>query len=162
MPRNINDSIPGAPDFRYGEFVKSLTALRKGIDNTPQDWHWQNIERLATNILQPVRNQFGPIRITSGYRSVELCEAIGSKATSNHARGEASDIEPISIDISLYSILEWIHTNLEYRELIAEYFPDGWVHVAYREGDNNRQLKLKDNEHNFSRVELETITELYV
>jgi hypothetical protein len=90
-----------------------------------------------------------------------LCEAIGSTPTSNHTRGEAADIEPLEDGVSLYQVLEWIDRNLEYRELIAEYFPDGWVHVAYREENNNRQLKLKDQSHHFARVSLDEIASLY-
>ena len=130
MPRNLSDRIPGAANFKYKEFVRSDVAKRKDIDNTPEDWQWENIERLAVNVLQPVRDQFGPIRITSGFRSVELCSAIGSSANSNHARGEAADIEPVNDDVTLTEIMDWIDKNLDYRELIAEYFPDGWIHVA--------------------------------
>ena len=161
MPRNLNDSIPGAPNFKYKEFVRSDVAKRKGIDNTPEDWQWENIERLAVSVLQPIRDQFGRIRITSGFRSVELCLAIGSSATSNHTRGEAADVEPVDGDVTLTDILEWIDNNLEYRELIAEYFPDGWIHVAYRHGDNNRQLKLKDPSYDYARVRLDLIRNLY-
>ena len=101
MPRNLNDIIPGAANFKYKEFVRSDVAKRKGIDNTPEDWQWENIERLAVSVLQPIRDQFGRIRITSGFRSVELCLAIGSSATSNHTRGEAADVEPVDGDVTL-------------------------------------------------------------
>ena len=161
MPRNLNDSIPGAPSFKYKEFVRSDVAKRKSIDNTPDDGEWENIERLAVNVLQPVRDRFGRIRITSGFRSVDLCLAIGSSATSNHIRGEAADIEPVDDDVTLYEIIDWIDNHLEYRELIAEFFPDGWIHVAYRHGANNRQLKLKDPDYNYARVELHFIRGLY-
>jgi hypothetical protein len=56
--RNLNSKIPGAPNFKYREFIKSDTAIRKGIDNIPIDEHWENIEKLAVNILQPLREIF--------------------------------------------------------------------------------------------------------
>ena len=147
--------------FRYAEFVKSETATRLEIPNVPNEEHWINIELLVQNILQPVRNEFGPIRITSGYRSSQLCQALKSSTTSNHTRGQAADIEPYDVDIPLFNLIEFID-GLEYRELIAEYFPDGWVHVAYRDGNNNRQLKLKDVNHNFDQVDLDYIRGIYV
>ena len=159
--RDLNAKIPGAPNFRYGEFVKSDTAIRLGIENIPNEEQWQCIEKLAVNVLQPVRNEFGRLTITSGFRSVELCLAVGSSSASNHARGQASDIEPYDVDIPLIFVVEFIHDNLEYRELIAEYFPWGWIHVAYREGGNIKKLKLKDKDHNYRVVDIEYIKKLY-
>ena len=148
-------------NFQYKEFTKSETALRRGIPNVPTDEHWECIEKLTVNILQPVREKFGRIRITSGYRSPILCEAIGSNSESNHCRGQASDFEPLRSNVTLYQVLAWIYRNLEFRELIAEYFPDGWIHAAYRDGGNDRILKLKDATHDYQQVELSYIQKIY-
>ena len=151
----------GQTNFQYKEFTKSNTALRKGISNIPNETQWEAIERLTINVLQPVREKFGRVRVTSGFRSPELCVAIGSSRSSNHARGEATDFEPLRSNVTLYQVLAWIYRNLEFRELIAEYFPDGWIHVAYREGANEKILKLKDNKHNYDRVDLGYIQKIY-
>jgi len=148
-------------NFEYGEFIKSNVAQRLNIKNIPTPDQWKNIEILTNNILQPVRDKFGSIRITSGFRSVELCEAIGSSKYSNHAKGESADIEPYDSTISLWSILDWIYNNCEFRELIAEYFPHGWIHVTYRKGANNKQLKLKDKNHNYKKMTYEEIKNIY-
>lgn len=148
-------------NFQYKEFTKSNTALRKGIANIPNNDQWESVERLTLNILQPVREKFGRMRITSGFRSPELCIAVGSSRSSNHCRGEAADFEPLRNNVTLYQVLAWIYRNLEFRELIAEYFPDGWIHVAYREGANEKILKLKDQNHNYSRVDLSYIQKIY-
>lgn len=169
MLRELRATIPGAPNFQYWEFTKSDTAKRLGIVNEPNEAHWQAIEKVAVNILQPIRNNFGRVNITSGYRSPELCIAIGSyrtingkiTVTSNHARGQAVDIEPDDPTIPLIDIMNFINNELDYRELIAEYFPEGWVHVAFREGGNDRLIKLKDHNHNFARVEMDYINAIY-
>jgi len=158
---NINDKIPGAPDFKYSEFIKSATATRLGIENLPNDEQWRYIELLAKEVLQPIRQEFGRLRITSGFRSVELCEAVGSSKNSNHTRGQAADIEPLVEGVTLFDVLEYIHNKLEYRELIAEYFPNGWIHVAYRENGNVKTLKLKDDNHHYSKVSIDYIKNLY-
>jgi hypothetical protein len=158
----LNSYISGAPNFKYKEFVKSYTATRFGIDNIPKDdYIWECIEKLAVNILQPVRNEFGPIRITSGYRTVELCEAVGSSAKSNHTRGQAADIEPYDDSIKLVDVVSFIYNKLDFRELILEYAPDGWVHVAFRDGGNIRKLLLKDTAHNYERVYIDDLKRLY-
>jgi len=159
--RNLNSKILGAPNFTYKEFIKSTTAIRKNIPNIPNEQQWKNIERLAKNILQPIRNEFGRIRITSGFRSIPLCLEIGSSKYSNHARGEAADIEPIMSGISLLDIITFVHDNLEFRTLILEYPPLGWVHVDYREGGNLKRLKLKDGTHDYNDVTLDYLKALY-
>ena len=65
--------------FSYQEFIKSQTATRKGISNEPDDSQLYNMKMICANILEPVRVHFGkPVIITSGFRSPELCVAIGS------------------------------------------------------------------------------------
>ena len=70
--------------FKLEEFTKSMTATRKGISNEPGSGDIKNLEDVAYEILEPVRAKFDkPLIITSGYRSEELCEAIGSKKLAN-------------------------------------------------------------------------------
>jgi hypothetical protein len=87
---------------------------------------------LCENILQPIRNEFGSFIVSSGYRSPELCEAIGSKATSQHAKGEAADFEVAGV--SNYKLATWIEENLPFDQLILECFQggnSGWIHCSY-------------------------------
>ena len=75
-------------NFSLNEPIRSQTAERKGIDNTPSAEHQENLKSLCTNVLQPIRDHFGKVvTVSSGYRSPELCIAIGSKTTSQHAKG---------------------------------------------------------------------------
>jgi len=160
--RNLENKIPNAPNFKYKEFVRSETAIRFSMNNFPTNEEvWRNIERVAVNVLQPIRNKFGMIRITSGYRSPDVNIKIGGSANSNHCRGEAVDIEPLKKGISLLDILEWVYENIDYREMIAEYFPGGWIHIAFREGSNIKKLKLKDNHHHYANVSIDYIKLLY-
>ena len=83
-------------NFSLDEITKSQTALRKGINNMPDPIHWHNLHGLCHNILQPVREHFGrPVTVSRGFRSVELCLAIGSSSASQHAKGQAADFEVI-------------------------------------------------------------------
>jgi hypothetical protein len=160
--QNLYEKIDGAKNFSFLELIKSDTAIRLGMNNIPKDDNiWKNLKNLAVNCLQPIRDNFGPIKINSGYRSPELCIRIGSSVNSNHTKGEAADIEPFNDNIKLIDILNWIYKNLEFRELIAEYFLEGWIHIAYRENGNDKILKLKDKNHNYAKVTIDYINKLY-
>ena len=78
-------------NFTLQELIKSDTAIRLGIDNNPNDDQIEKLKALCENILQPVRDHFGRVKVTSGYRSPELCQAIGSSVNSQHAKSEAAD-----------------------------------------------------------------------
>jgi hypothetical protein len=160
--RILTNKIPGAPNFTYGELIKSDTALRLGIPNIPNEVQWSNLERVAQNILQPTRVQFGRIKVTSGFRSPELCVAIGSTKKSTHTFGWAVDFEPSNSDIPLFTVLEWVYYNLEFDTLIAEYFPHGWIHCTHRsDGVSRQRLKLKDTTHNYDIVSIGNLRRLY-
>ena len=78
-------------NFSLQELIKSDTAIRRGIDNNPNADQIEKLKDLCENILQPVRDHFGRVKVTSGYRSPELCVAIGSSINSQHAKAEAVD-----------------------------------------------------------------------
>lgn len=131
-------------NFTVAEFSKSQTALRLGIDNEPQGEHLEAAKALFENVIQPVRDHFGPTTINSGYRGPELNKAVGGSATSQHCKGEACDIEVPGVANA--EVAQWILDNLEFDQLILEFYtpgiPDsGWVHVSYKaEGDNRGQV----------------------
>ena len=132
--------------FTLEEFTKSMTAQRKGLDNTPGAGDIKNLEDLCYEVLEPVRNHFDKaVTITSGYRSEALCEAIGSKKTSQHAKGQAADFEIYGIPN--IKVCYWIQNNCDFDQLILEFYsPDdpaaGWVHVSYNEKGSNRKQVL--------------------
>ena len=130
-------------NFSLTELTKSQTAIRKGINNTPSPTHQENLKSLCTHVLQPVRDHFSRVvSVSSGYRSEALCLAIGSKTTSQHAKGEAADFEIYGL--SNKELADYINKNLDYDQLILEYWKEsdpnsGWVHCSYRNGDNRKQ-----------------------
>ena len=130
-------------NFSLLELTKSQTAERKGIDNTPSPEHQENLKLLCESVLQPVRDHFGKVvTISSGYRSPELCTAIGSKITSQHAKGQAADFEIFGV--SNKTLADYIDSELHYDQLILEYWNEsdpnsGWVHCSFSEGNNRKQ-----------------------
>ena len=138
-------------NFSLNELTKSQTAERKGIDNTPSPEHQRNLKSLCESILQRVRDHFGRVvSVSSGYRSPELCTAIGSKISSQHAKGQAADFEIYGL--SNQELANWIRENLSYDQLILEYWTpenpnNGWIHCSYSLERNRKEyLRAYKNE----------------
>ena len=132
------------------EYIKSQTALRQGIDNTPTEEHMGNATALFRNVVQKVRDQFGVTVINSGYRGEALNKAVGGSSTSQHCKGEAVDIE--CPGTPNYDVAKWIEDNLDFDQLILEFYtpgvPDsGWVHVSYKSEGNRKSVltAMKEN-----------------
>ena len=128
------------------ELIKSQVAERKGINNNPSPMQIENLKALAVNILQPIRSQFDkPLIISSGFRCAQLCLEIGSSINSEHCadnKSAAADFEIPGVDNK--ELAEWIKSNLEYNQLILEFYRDGepssgWVHCSYSTDLNKKQ-----------------------
>ena len=137
-------------NFTIQEYIKSQTALRQGIDNTPTEEHMGNATALFRNVVQKVRDQFGVTVINSGYRGEALNKAVGGSSKSQHCKGEAVDIE--CPGTPNYDVAKWIEDNLDFDQLILEFYtpgvPDsGWVHVSYKSEGNRKSVltAMKEN-----------------
>ena len=145
-------------NFSLNELTKSQTAERKGIDNTPSAEHQENLKSLCEMILQPIRDHFGKVvSVSSGYRSVELCVAIGSSTGSQHAKGQASDFEIFGK--SNKELADYIDQNLDYDQLILEYWKgedepnSGWVHCSFNTQGNRKQYLRAYKENGSTKYE---------
>ncbi len=137
-------------NFSLEELTKSDLAIRLCVDNTPDETVTASLQKLVDNVLQPLRDKFGVLIISSGYRSPEVNTKVGGSKTSHHCLGYAADIEIPGMDnkdLALY-----IKDNIKFTQLILEFYragtPDsGWVHVAYNEDDLKGQelTAVKEN-----------------
>jgi hypothetical protein len=130
--------------FDFGEVVHSNLASRLGIDNDPSPEQIGNAKRLAHTLLDPTRAYFGPLRVNSWFRCLELNSRIpGSSNTSAHVEALAADIRPVDRDVKLYTIMNWIiaQPDLPFDQVIYEY--GRWLHVgAARDGRVPRRQTL--------------------
>lgn len=132
------------------EVTKSSTAEKLKIrnDNMTEEV-LTNLKALAEAIFQAARDKFGPIRISSGYRSPELNKAVGGSQTSQHSKGEALDLQGISV--SNKELFMFIKDHLDFDQLIWEFGTNTnpeWVHVSYRRSGKNRKqvlISVKEN-----------------
>jgi len=130
-------------NFTLHELTYSDTAIRKGMNNEPNEEQINNLKLVCANILEPVRANFNsPVIVSSGYRSVAVCEAVGSSAKSQHTKGQAADFEIVGI--ANKDVADWIVKNLDYDQCILEFWKEsepnsGWVHCSYNAVGNRKQ-----------------------
>ena len=137
-------------NFTLQELTYSATALRLGIENSPSKEGILKLTLLATSLLQPLRERLGALRVTSGYRSPQLSEAIGSSSNSQHCRYEAVDLQYVKRgkmnNLDIYNAL--IDLDLDYDQCILEFgnateyvdptYP-AWIHLSWKISDNRKQ-----------------------
>ena len=130
-------------NFKLEEFIKSDTAQKNNIDNTPTDEQLDNIKFVAEQ-LQLIRNTYKmPIFITSGFRSEELNKAVGGSKTSQHKDGLAVDINQGSKqrNHNLFKIIrKMIRLGLPVDQLIDEK-EYSWIHVSFKQDNPREQVK---------------------
>ena len=131
-------------NFSLAELTASQVAARKGIPNNPTAGQIENLKKLCESILQPIRNHYdAPVIISSGFRTPELCILINSSINSQHAKGQAADLQVIGVDNK--ALAKYIKENLDFDQLILEFYREsegphsGWVHVSYVGKENRKQ-----------------------
>ena len=139
--KNISNHIS------YKEGTLSNTATRRNIDNIPDDYQLANMNAVALNIFEPLREWAGgPIKINSFFRSPDLNTAIGGSSRSQHCEGRAIDIDDTFGNKTNAEMYNYIKENLNFDQLIWEFGNDtnpDWVHVSYVSDDQNRNRCLK-------------------
>lgn len=129
--------------FSLKEFIKSATAEKNNIENIPKPQHIHNMRKLCQYVLEPLREVFGPITITSGFRSPYLNIAVGGTFLSQHTKGEAADIR-IGTSERGKRMFQWIKDNLLFDQLIFERSTQTgaiWLHVSFK---SDKKLNRKD------------------
>ena len=129
------------------EGVYSITAIRRGIDNIPNNEQLTNMELVAEEVFEPLREWVGvPIKINSFFRCPDLNKVIGGSRKSQHCKGQAIDIDDTFGKVANSDMYNYIKNNLDFDQLIWEFGSNdnpNWVHVSYVSKDKNRKRCLK-------------------
>jgi len=152
---------PCGANFRYRDFIEcGETQKRLGITNIPRRPETYNaLYALAVNILDPVIDYFGPIRLTYGFCSAELGKHIKARVApelDQHASyelrrngkpicergGAACDF--IVDDEDMREVADWILGNTKIDRLYY-YAPDRPVHVSYEPTERRAAFQMVPN-----------------
>lgn len=136
-------------NFTLGELVGHRQ------DNLPENLSQLiNLVNITTTILQPLRDNFGKILVTSGRRSREYNKSIGGKITSQHILGEAVDIQCADADIE--EVFKFAIYNLKTDQIIFEEKGSAkWLHISLRI-DKNRGDVLRYKNGQYSSVAIDS------
>lgn len=117
--------------------LAELTRTGTGLRNVPSPGEVENLRTLCRVLLEPIRERFGPIGISSGFRGAKVNEAVGGARSSAHRFGLAADLHPLSPGVSVGDVWHWLaeHRGLPIDQAIWEKRHkrdrvSEWVHVG--------------------------------
>jgi hypothetical protein len=108
------------------------------FDNTPNDVELENLKRMA-EFLEEVRSLLGkPLLINSCFRSELVNNSVGSKSSSQHRVGCATDfrVNGMTPDEVVKAI---IASDLNFDQIIREF--DRWTHISIPNSIHNQPRK---------------------
>jgi hypothetical protein len=113
------------PHFSLAELTHTD---HRQFDNTPDPAALANLQRLA-EFLEVVKSTLGgkPVMITSGFRSKQINDAVGSSDKSSHRIGCAADIRVPGMTPDQV-VRALIDAKLPFQQVIKEF--DSWTHVS--------------------------------
>lgn len=113
--------------FKVSEILRSSTAKKHNIDNTPTDETIIDNLNYTLNRLNTIREQYGkPIYINSGYRCDELNVLVGGVKDSKHRLGLAVDLRWDT------DLIDFLIENCSFDKLIREKAGKSkWIHLQF-------------------------------
>ena len=144
--------------FEWLEVTQSNTAEKLGINNSfpldKKDELILNSHKLCSRVLDPIRERFGPVKVTSWYRSKKLNKKVGGSKKSDHLTASAADIKILHKDH--FEACKWISENLQFKQMILEYYKKGdinhgWIHISFnaKKPDQKNQILTKNYGENY-------------
>ena len=123
--------------------LEEMTHTATGKQNVPDEADRRNLLYLCQYVLQPIRNEVGALKVTSGYRSAIVNAAVGGSVVSQHLCGEAADVIPLNKPLD--EVFKWImkESGIPFGQCILE---SSWIHISLVRLDkpNNQVLIIKD------------------
>lgn len=123
-----------SPHFSWEELTRTGQTALQATNRAEAEQYRASLTKLATDLLEPIRAKFGPVKINSAFRGPSVNAAVGGSKTSQHMRGEAADI--VVPAVSVEELHRWIcaESGLAFGQCILEKSapskPFTWVHVS--------------------------------
>ncbi|MDR7332253.1 D-Ala-D-Ala carboxypeptidase family metallohydrolase [Roseateles asaccharophilus] len=130
-----------SPNFSLAEFIRSDTAERYKLDNTPPPEVQARLQRTA-ELMERVRELLGgrAIHINSGYRGPAVNKAVGGVDSSAHTQGWAVDFVCPDFGTPFKVCEELVASDLLFDQLIHEY--GRWTHLSFAPAMRRQPLSI--------------------
>ena len=101
---------------------------------------YANAKQICAVLLEPIRDQFGPIAVDDGYRNPAHNAAVGGAPDSQHlyiGENSAADFRTFSAAFPLEDVFDWIRltSHLPFDQCILECVPGtkipSCIHISY-------------------------------
>jgi zinc D-Ala-D-Ala carboxypeptidase len=129
-------------NFSLEQLIYSETALRAGIDNTPDPAIVKNLRRLAKGLERVQAITGFPLEISSGYRCAELNRRVGGAKNSQHTQGLAADFTCAEFGSPVDVIKAIRSSGINFDQCILEYAK--WVHISFSKAPRGKVLTIYD------------------
>lgn len=134
-----------SPHFTLEEMVRTGQSSHQAANTAEAVEFHKALKDVCVILLEPIRAKFGPVRVTSGFRGASVNRAVGGSPTSQHAKGEAADIQIAGVKAA--DIVKWVATEsgIPFGQCILEQPPGKeWVHISlgapYRAKEKSGQV----------------------
>jgi hypothetical protein len=123
-----------SPHFSWNELTRTGQTALQAANRAEAEQYRASLTKLATDLLEPIRAKFGPIKVNSAFRGASVNVAVNGSKNSQHLRGEAADI--VAPAVSVEELHRWIcaESGLAFGQCILEKSapdrPFTWVHVS--------------------------------
>ena len=137
--------------FSIEEMVRSATAKKYGIDNSPSEDIKNNLVLFIETVLDPIREDWGSaINVSSGYRCPELNKVVGGAKNSGHQYGFCADLQ-VKGGMKMVRkladfIFQWmLDHQMKFDELLYERSGNvTWLHFCWIGKDGKQRMKCFD------------------
>jgi hypothetical protein len=154
----MNSSDKLSPHFSFGELTNTSHSSLIQTNRQQAIPLLKAGKALCIDLLEPIRERFGPVIIHSGFRGISLNNAVGGSKSSQHMKFEAADFH--CANATLQEVFDWVRkeSGLHYGQLILEGRSPGkptWIHISlgapWRDSDSCMQA-LRFDGSQYTRV----------
>lgn len=120
-----------------------------------------NLKELATQVLDPIREHYPTMIVTSGFRTPIHSVAINSQ----HEYGCAADLQFVGMAKNSYvTVAQWIRDNIPFDQLLLEFKSFGtglpWIHVSYNSNKLRADLRTMWNDRSYPDASTHALVDL--